>query len=64
MLFDVNVQRVRNGKNDTRKTCRYQRGNENMLFDEGQTIQWPAKKDSNLENTTQKYKDIEEQKPN
>jgi hypothetical protein len=34
MRFDVNVQRVRNGKTDTRKTCRYQRGNENMLFDE------------------------------
>jgi hypothetical protein len=26
--------RVRNGKTDTRKTCRYQKGNENMLFDE------------------------------
>ena len=39
MRFDVNVQRVRNSKIDTRKTCRYQRGNENMLFDDGQTIQ-------------------------
>jgi hypothetical protein len=27
-----------------------------------QTIQWPKKKDSNIENTTQKYKDIEKPK--
>ena len=43
------------------KVCRYQRGNQKPPINEGQTLQWPKKKNkrtnNDLQNTTQETKD-------